>query len=175
MHPWHDIPLGPQAPREIPAVVEVPRGSKNNYELDKQTGMLKVDRVLFSAVHYPANYGFIPRTYADDRDPLDILVLGQEAVYPLTVMTARPIGLLHMTDEGEQDDKIIAVHVNDPDYAHYRAMDELPAHRMEEVRRFFETYKELERKQVSADAFAGAADAERVIDEAIALYNRTFG
>lgn len=175
MHPWHDIALGPQAPRQVPAVVEVPRGSKNKYELDKETGMLKVDRVLFSAVHYPANYGFIPRTYAGDRDPLDILVLGQEAVYPLTVMTARPIGLLHMTDEGEQDDKIIAVHVNDPDYAHFHCMDELPAHRMEEVRRFFETYKELERKQVSTDAFAGAGDAERVIDEAIALYNRTFG
>jgi inorganic pyrophosphatase len=155
--------------------VEVPRGSKNKYELDKQTGMLKVDRVLFSAVHYPANYGFIPRTYADDHDPLDILVLGREAVYPLTVLTARPIGLLHMTDEGEQDDKIIAVHVNDPDYAHFRAMDELPAHRLEEVRRFFDTYKELEHKQVSTEAFAGAVDAERVIEEAIALYNRTFG
>jgi inorganic pyrophosphatase len=117
LNPWHDIPLGDRIPDQVPAVVEVPKGSKNKYELDKDTGMLRVDRVLFSAVHYPAIYGFIPRTFCDDDDPLDILILGQEAVYPLAILDTRPIGLLKMTDQGQEDDKIIAVHVNDPDYS----------------------------------------------------------
>ena len=146
MHPWHDVELGTQAPSLVPAVIEVPKGSKTKYELDKKSGLIRVDRVLFSSVHYPANYGFIPRTYCDDRDPLDILVLGQDPVYPLSIMTAKPIGLMKMVDQGEADDKIIAVHAHDPEYNHYQSIDELPPHRMVEVRRFFEDYKTLRKK-----------------------------
>jgi acyl-CoA synthetase (AMP-forming)/AMP-acid ligase II len=116
MHPWHDVELGSGVPEIFPVIVEVPMGSKNKYELDKATGLIRVDRVLFSAVHYPSNYGFIPQTYAEDHDPLDVLVLGQEPVVPLAILTAKAIGLMQMQDQGESDDKIIAVHVHDPDY-----------------------------------------------------------
>src|SRR5947209_14931194 len=134
MHPWHDVDLGRQAPDLVPVVIEVPKGSKTKYELDKKSGLIKVDRILFSSVHYPANYGFIPQTYCDDHDPLDILVLGQVAVVPLVVMRAKPIGVMRMIDQGETDDKIIAVHADDPEYAPIDALDKLPAHRMAEVR-----------------------------------------
>jgi inorganic pyrophosphatase len=143
MHPWHDVELGSGVPEIFPVIVEVPMGSKNKYELDKATGLIRVDRVLFSAVHYPSNYGFIPQTYAEDHDPLDVLVLGQEPVVPLALLTAKAIGLMQMRDQGESDDKIIAVHVHDPDYAHYNSIFELPAHRMREVKRFFEDYNGL--------------------------------
>lgn len=174
MNPWHDIALGDKLPEQVPAVVEVPRGSRNKYELDKDTGLLRVDRVLFSAVHYPANYGFIPRTFCEDDDPLDILILGQEAVYPLTILAARPVGLLKMTDQGKADDKIIAVHVNDPDYAGYSTLDELAPHRMEEIQRFFEDYKKLEFKEVSTDEFLGPEEARKAVEDAVQLYQRTF-
>src|SRR5437588_3067174 len=119
-HPWHDIPVHDRDIAEhLPVIIEIPAGSKNKFELDKATGLIRVDRVLFSSVHYPANYGFIPRTYGDDHDPLDILVLGQEAVVPLSIMLAKPIGVMKMMDQGEADDKIIAVHANDPEYAYY--------------------------------------------------------
>src|SRR3954469_23893355 len=108
MHPWHDVELGDKVPEFISAVIEVPKGSKTKYELDKKSGLIRVDRVLFSSVHYPANYGFIPQTYCEDHDPLDVLVLGQDAVYPLAIMEAKPIGVMKMLDQGEADDKIIA-------------------------------------------------------------------
>ncbi len=170
MHPWHDVEIGPEAPALVRALVEVPRGSKVKYELDKPSGLIKVDRVLFSSVHYPANYGFIPRTYCEDGDPLDILVLGQEAVVPLSIVRAKPIGLMKMVDQGQPDDKIIAVHVDDPEYSDYESIRELPPHRMKEVKRFFEDYKALERKTVVVEEFLDRADALRAIESAVRMY-----
>lgn len=171
MHPWHDVALGSDAPKLVNAVIEVPKGSKTKYELDKASGLIRVDRILFSSAHYPANYGLIPRTYCEDRDPLDILVLGQESVVPLTIMNAKPIGVMKMLDQGEADDKIIAVHANDPEYSFYESIDQLPPHRLVEVQSFFEDYKKLEKKTVVVDRFLDRDDALRVISEAIALYS----
>lgn len=171
-HPWHDVEIGKQAPDRVSAVIEVPRGSKVKYELDKPSGLLKVDRILFSSVHYPANYGFIPRTYCEDHDPLDILVLGQEPVVPLSIMQAIPIGVMKMLDQGEADDKIIAVHADDPEYNHYTEIKELAPHRMLEVQRFFEDYKVLEKKAVKIERFDGASQARKVIRAAIDFYQK---
>ena len=170
MHPWHDVGLGERVPEIVPVVVEVPKGSKTKYELDKKSGLIRVDRILFSSVHYPANYGFIPQTYCGDHDPLDVLVLGQEEIVPLAIMMAQPIGVMKMRDQGEEDDKIIAVHADDPEYADYKSIRELPAHRMEEVRRFFLDYKVLERKTVTIENFLDRDEALDVIRRAIELY-----
>lgn len=170
MNPWHDVQLGDQVPNLVPAIIEVPKGSKVKYELDKDSGLIMADRVLFSSVHYPANYGFIPKTYCDDGDPLDILVLGQEAVVPLAIMRAKPIGVMKMIDQGQSDDKIIAVHADDPEYDHYESIEELPPHRLTEVRRFFEDYKVLEKKSVTVEKFLDVKDARKVIEIAIRDY-----
>ncbi|MGH7387836.1 MAG: inorganic diphosphatase [Candidatus Rokuibacteriota bacterium] len=170
MHPWHDVELGDSVESWFRAIVEIPKGSKVKYELDKRTGLLWLDRVLHSAVHYPANYGFLPRTYCDDGDPLDVLVLGQEPVVPLCVLRARAIGVMAMVDDKGQDDKIIAVHVDDPEYVHYRDISELPPHRLKELERFFLDYKVLEQKAVNVEAMQGHADAARVIRDAVRLY-----
>ncbi len=172
MHPWHDVELGAEAPRIVPVVIEVPKGSKTKYELDKKSGLLRVDRILFSSVHYPANYGFIPQTYCDDHDPLDVLVLGQDEVVPLAIMFAKPIGVMKMRDQGEEDDKIIAVHEHDPEYRHYESIRDLPPHRLMEVERFFLDYKVLEEKTVVVEHFLDREDAIDVIRTAIELYNR---
>jgi inorganic pyrophosphatase len=170
MHAWHDVELGGDIARHFNAVIEIPKGSKVKYELDKTTGLLSVDRVLHSAVHYPANYGFVPQTFCEDGDPLDVLVLGQEAVVPLCIMRARAIGVMTMSDEEGQDDKVIAIHVDDPEYEHYRDIAELPPHRLRELERFFLDYKALEDKVVNVDQFRGRADAERTIRDAMRLY-----
>ena len=170
MNPWHDVDLGDSIEQHFRCVIEIPKGSKVKYELDKQTGLLWLDRVLYSAVHYPANYGFLPRTYCDDGDPLDVLVLGQEPVVPLCILRARAIGVLTMSDEKGRDDKVIAVHVDDPEYAHYREAAELPPHRLKEIQRFFLDYKVLENKVVDVEQIRGRDWAEEVIRDAVRLY-----
>lgn len=172
MHPWHAVEIGSNTPQLVTAIIEVPKGSKVKYELDKNSGLIRVDRVLFSSVHYPANYGFIPQTYCDDHDPLDILVLGQQEVVPLSIMVAKPIGVMKMSDQGEADDKIIAVHAHDPEYSHYESIDELPPHRLTEVKRFFEDYKALEKKSVVVEKFFGLKEAHVIIKNSIDLYNQ---
>src|SRR6201985_3869199 len=142
MHPWHDTYVDDSViATGFPVIVEIPKGSTNKYELDKETGLLRLDRVLHSAVYYPADYGFIPQTYCGDGDPLDVLVLGQEPVYPLTIVTARAIGVMRMRDEKGLDDKILAVNVVDPSVQEYKDREELPTHVLREIKRFFEDYK----------------------------------
>ena len=170
MHPWHEVSWGANVRDFFLCVIEIPEGSKVKYELDKATGLLRADRVLYSAVHYPANYGFIPQTYCDDGDPLDVPMLCQESLAPLSIARCRAIGVIPMADDRGQDDKIIAVHIDDPQFAHYRDIAELPPHTLSELERFFLDYKTLERKQVSIDRLQGHAAAERVIEAAIHLY-----
>ncbi len=171
-HAWHDIAIEEPVEESFSAVIEIPKGSKVKYELDKTTGLLKVDRVLFSAVHYPANYGFLPRTYCDDGDPLDVLVLCQESVAPLCLMRARAIGLMQMRDDMGLDDKIIAVHIDDPAFADYTHIRELPKHTLLELRRFFLDYKTLENKHVEIDELQGPFEANKAIRAAIEAYKK---
>jgi len=171
-HPWHDVPLPRFVEELIPAVIEIPTGSKVKYELDKRSGLLLVDRVLFSAVHYPANYGFVPRTYCDDGDPLDILVLCQEPIQPLAIMQAKVIGVMMMRDDKGEDDKLIAVHADDPNYADYSDVSELPPHRLRELQRFFQDYKALEHKKVLVSAPQGRSEALQVLRDAMKLYQQ---
>ncbi len=170
VHPWHDVPLPDNCADSFPAYIEIPKGSNIKYELDKSTGLLIVDRVLYSTVYYPANYGFVPRTWCDDGDPLDVLVLGDEPVVPQVLMRARAIGVMRMRDDKGQDDKIIAVHLDDVEYSHYRDVSELPAHRMRQLPRFSLDYKILECKKVTGDYPLGADVAIPILEEAIASY-----
>ena len=173
MHPWHDTYVDDTLiAAAFPVIVEIPKGSTNKYELDKETGLLRLDRVLYSAVYYPADYGFIPRTYCDDGDPLDALVLGQEPVYPLTIVEARAVGVMRMRDEKGIDDKIVAVSVRDPSFAEYTDKAQLPGHVLRQVRRFFEDYKVLEHKQVVVEGMLGPDDAVRIIKEALEMYRQ---
>lgn len=171
MHAWHDIPLPEERPLgEFPAVIEIPRGEKNKYELDKATGILVLDRVLWSSVHYPHNYGFVPRTLGEDGDPLDVLVLGQEPVAPLTMLRVRAIGGFRMRDEEGVDDKIVCVHRDDPAYAHVRGLDELPEHVLAETLDFFDHYKTLEHKRSDVGERLDRAESVRVVERAAARY-----
>jgi inorganic pyrophosphatase len=170
MHAWHDVSPGNELPRDFQAVIEIPLGSNVKYELDKPTGLLRVDRIIHSAVFYPANYGFIPQTYAEDNDPLDVLVLCQEPVQPLSLIKARAIGLMTMIDSGATDDKIISVATNDPEFNSYVEAKELPPHRLLVLKRFFQDYKQLEGKQVRVEDILPAYAAVRVIEKALARY-----
>lgn len=169
-HPWHDLEIGPGAPSVFNCVVEIGKGSKVKYELDKASGLIKVDRILYSSVVYPHNYGFIPRTLCEDSDPMDVLVLMQEPVLPSTFLRARAIGLMPMIDQGEKDDKIIAVCADDPEFRHYKDIKELPPHRLAEIRRFFEDYKKNENKSVAVEDFLPAEAAVDAIQYSMDLY-----
>lgn len=173
-HPWHDVPIGDDVPDEINIVVEISKGSKVKYELDKDTGLLEVDRVLYSSVVYPENYGFIPRTLADDDDPLDAIVLMQEPIQPMSLLEVRPIGLLPMVDEGENDENILCVHVEDPQYESITHVNELPEHRLNEIKQFFKEYKNLEGKEVEVGEISGPEDAVEYIRRAIERYKKQF-
>jgi inorganic pyrophosphatase len=172
IHPWHDVTPGENIPHEFATVIEIPFGSSVKYELDKASGLIKLDRVLYSAVYYPANYGFIPQTLAEDDDPLDVLVFCQETVTPLTLIKARTIGLMTMVDAGKKDHKIIAVAVDDPEFNSYREAAEMPVHRLTMLRRFFQDYKQLEGKAVEVDEIQPAKEAYPVIEDALHRYSR---
>lgn len=173
-HPWHDISYGENAPELVQGIIEIPKGSRAKYELDKESGMLILDRVLYSAVYYPANYGFIPKTYCDDDDPLDILVLSQIDLVPLCLVEAKVIGVMRMLDGGEADDKIIAVAANDRSVNHINDIAELPEHFIREMRAFFEDYKKLEHKEVVVEEFQNREVACQIVEKAIADYKAKF-
>src|SRR5579864_7027936 len=172
IHPWHDVTHGSKLTQEFNSIIEIPFGSSVKYELDKASGLIKMDRVLYSAVYYPANYGFIPQSLAEDDDPLDVLVLCQEAVVPLTIMHARTIGLMTMIDSGVKDHKVIAVATADPEYNAYHEASELPVHKLTMVRRFFQDYKQLEGKKVEVDDILPAAKAYPIIEGALSAYEK---
>ncbi len=174
MNIWHDMDPAAITPTDFSAVIEIPKGSKCKYELDKYTGLLRLDRVLYTSTHYPANYGFIPRTYADDGDPLDVLVLCSEPIYPLTLIRVYSIGVMRMVDGGKMDDKIIAIPFSDPTYFGISSIDELPPHIFDEIMHFFTVYKQLENKQTAVKTLLDRKEAEAIIQEAIAAYNRDF-
>lgn len=171
---WHQVTPGENVPNSVNAIIEISNGSKGKYELDKESGLLLLDRVLSSSVVYPANYGFIPQTYCDDHDPLDILVICSVDILPLTLVEAKVIGVMNMVDGGEQDDKIIAVAKNDPAYKHIEEIDQLPPHTMKEIVQFFESYKALENKEVVVEGVKNRAAAQQVLLDALELYKKEF-
>ncbi|ANI88634.1 inorganic pyrophosphatase [Arachidicoccus ginsenosidimutans] len=170
LHPWHGVETGKNAPEFVNAVIEIPQGSRMKYEIDKPSGLLKLDRVIYSSFHYPANYGFIPQTYGDDKDPLDILVISSMSIQPLCIVETKVIGVMQMLDGGEGDDKIIAVAANDPSINYYENIEELPKHFFSELRHFFEEYKTLENKTVKVEEFGNKAMALDIINKAIEAY-----
>ena len=173
-HPWHGVHFGDQSPSTVNAIIEIPNGSRAKYEVDKTTGLLKLDRVIYSSFHYPVNYGFIPQTLGQDNDPLDILVLCSQTIQPLCLVEANIIGNMQMIDQGQVDDKIIAVAANDPSVNHISRMEELPQHFLLELKNFFEQYKVLENKKVEIDNFQNQLIAYRIINEAVAYYKETY-
>jgi inorganic pyrophosphatase len=173
-NPWHDVTFGENAPKVVNGIIEIPKGNRAKYELDKESGMLKLDRVLFSSVYYPANYGFIPRTYCDDNDPLDILVISQIDIVPMCIVSAKVIGVMRMIDGGEADDKIIAVAEGDPSVSHINDISELPQHFISELQSFFEDYKKLEHKTVKVEGFQNHELAQEIVSKAIKDYEMKF-
>ena len=169
-NPWHVVNIGEEAPKIITAMIEIPKGSKSKYELDKESGFLKLDRVLYSSLAYPYNYGFIPQTYCDDKDPLDILVLTQVKVLPMSLMRAKVIGVMRMIDGGEVDDKIIAVSPDDPSVNHIENIEELPAHSLLELKAFFEDYKKLENKEVEVEKFQNKEKGWEIVSQSMVDY-----
>lgn len=174
MNIWHDMPDERISPNDFFAVIEIAKGSKVKYELDKETGMLMLDRILYTSTHYPASYGFIPRTYADDGDPLDVLVLCSEPIIPMSLVQVYPIGVISMVDNGRNDEKIIAIPFGDPTYSCYRSIEALPTHTFSEMRHFFKVYKELENKETAVNEVMGQGEAVKIVDKAIRLYKETF-
>ena len=175
LHPWHGANYGNNAPKVVNALIEISKGSRCKYEIDKETGLLRLDRVIYSSFHYPINYGFIPKTLGEDHDPLDILVLCTEEIRPLCLIEAKVIGNMQMIDSGEKDDKIIAVALNDPSVNHYNEVDDLPRHFINVLRNYFEQYKVLEDKVVLIDEFQHKETGYKVIEEAIERYRNSFG
>lgn len=174
LHPWHNVSYGEGAPDIVNGIIEIPKASRAKYELDKESGLLKLDRVLYSAVYYPANYGFIPQTYCDDKDPLDILIVSQIDIVPMCIVKAKVIGVMRMVDSGEADDKIIAVAADDSSVNHIDNMNMLPPHFTNEIRHFFEEYKKLENKTVLVEEFQDATVAKEIIQQAIRDYKLKF-
>lgn len=173
-NPWHDVSMGDNSPKVVNGIVEIPKGSRAKYELDKDSGMLILDRVLYSSVYYPSNYGFIPQTYCDDNDPLDILIISQIEVVPMCIVQAKVIGVMRMLDNGEADDKIIAVAANDMSVNYINDISELPPHSIKETRSFFEDYKKLEKKEVVIEDFLERDAAYEIISQSIVDYNNKF-
>lgn len=173
-HPWHGAHYGDQAPERVNALIEIPQGSRSKYEIDKDTGLLKLDRVIFSSFIYPVNYGFIPQTLGQDNDPLDILVICSQSIHPLCLVEATVIGNMQMIDQGERDDKLIAVAANDPTVKHIKDIDELPEHFFNELKHYFEEYKVLENKVVEIDNFQSKQQAFTIIQEAITFYKERY-
>ena len=171
---WHDISPKRINPEDFICVIEISKGSNKKYELDKETGLLSLDRILYTSTHYPANYGFIPRTYGDDQDPLDVLLLCSQSIEPMTLVRAYPIGMISMMDNGRNDEKIIAIPFSDPTYNHYTSIDQLPAHIFDEMRHFFTVYKNLENKDTAVKEVCGREDAIEVIKAAIDSYIDNF-
>ena len=174
LHPWHGASYGEFAPQQVNGMIEIPQGSRTKYEIDKNTGLLKLDRVIYSSFHYPVNYGFIPQTLGHDGDPLDILVLCSQTIHPLCLVEATVIGNMQMIDSGEKDDKIIAVASKDPSVNHITSIEDMPRHFINELRNYFEQYKVLENKQVQIEEFQGKEIAYQIIQEAIDLYQEKF-
>ena len=174
MNIWHDLDPSRVSPDDFVVVVEIEKGSKNKYELDKETGMLKLDRVLYTSTHYPANYGFIPRTFADDGDPLDALVLCSEPIAPMTLVRCYPIGAIKMIDNGENDEKVISIPFGDPMYNSYRDISELPKHMFDEMGHFFSVYKTLEGKETAVDEVIGSAEVRKIIKHTQERYDQYF-
>lgn len=175
MNIWHAMDIKRITPKKFVACIEISLGSKNKYELDKETGLLKLDRILYTSTHYPANYGFIPKTYAEDNDPLDVLVLCNEPIVPLTLVECKPIGVMHMIDGGFKDEKIIAVHTGDPYFKDYNSLHDLPQHVSDEIKHFFKVYKNLEGKETIINGDLEDADvAEAIVQESIDRYNKFF-
>lgn len=173
-HPWHGASHGPKAPATVNALIEIPQGSRSKYEVDKETGLLKLDRVIYSSFQYPVNYGFIPQTLGLDNDPLDILVLCSQSIHSLCLVEANVIGNMQMIDSGQEDDKIIAVAAKDPSVNHYKRIEELPQHFLLELKNFFEQYKVLENKKVEIDTFQDQSIAYKIIRDSIALYKEHY-
>ncbi|MCH2046830.1 MAG: inorganic diphosphatase [Saprospiraceae bacterium] len=173
-NPWHKVNTGKRAPEVVNGIIEIPKNTRAKYELDKESGLLKMDRVLYSSMYYPANYGFIPKTYCDDQDPLDILVLSQVTVVPMCIVSARVIGAMRMYDGGEMDDKIIAVAEKDMSVSHIEDIAQLPAHFIKELRNFFEDYKKLEKKSVAVEDFQGAKVAKEIVHQSMLDYQKMF-
>jgi inorganic pyrophosphatase len=171
-HPWHSVSAGDDSPKIVNGIIEIPQNTRAKYELDKDSGMLKMDRVLYSSMYYPANYGFIPQTYCDDKDPLDIVVLSQITVVPMCIVSAKVIGVMRMLDGGEADDKIIAVAENDMSVNHINDISELPAHFLKELKNFFEDYKKLENKTVEVEDFQNAEVAYQIVEQSILDYKK---
>ena len=171
---WHDISPKRISPEDFVAVIEIPKGGKNKYEMDKETGLLRLDRVLYTSTHYPANYGFIPRTYAADNDPLDVLVLCQETIVPMTLVRCYPIGVVKMLDNNEVDEKIIAIPFNDPSMNLYTDISQLPTHTFDEIRHFFRVYKSLEYKETDVSDVFGPKEAMEIIRDCISSYKDKF-